>query len=131
MTVSFERLERLTDVPAVRGMTEQHSLVDPYDDAHTIVGLRVVVSRDQLAAAVEMGGHSTLGTERHPDEWTIAEIRYFAEFQIIEMSGLELQRGAEAMAQMAEPDFYCRPTHEIVLAVYRAVDRAYPKAVRV
>ncbi|MGW3408090.1 hypothetical protein [Streptomyces sp. NPDC000888] len=124
MTIS---LEHLSDVPAVRGMTEQHSLVDPYDEPHAIVGLRVVVSRDHLAAAVEMGGHNTIGTERHPDEWTVAEIRYFAEFQIIEMSGLELQQGAEAMAQMAEPDFYDRPTHALVLAVYRAVDRAYPK----
>lgn len=124
MTIS---LEHLTDVPAVRGMTEQHSLVDPYDEPHAIVGLRVVVSRDHLAAAVEMGGHNMIGTERHPDEWTVAEIRYFAEFQIIEMSGLELQQGAEAMAQMAEPDFYDRATHALVLAVYRAVDRAYPK----
>jgi len=129
MTVSLKRLERLTDVPAVRGMTEQHSLVDPYDEPHAVVGLRVVVSRDHLAAAVETGGHSIAGTGRHPDEWTIAEIRYFAEFQIIEMSGLEIQRGAEGMAQMAEPGFHDRTLHALALAVYRAVDRAYPKAV--
>lgn len=122
MTVS---LEHLTDVPAVRGMTEQHSLVDPYDEPHAVIGLRIVVTRDHLAAGVEMGVN---GDSWHPDELTVAQVRYFAESFIVTESALEIQRGAEAMAQMAEPDFYDRAVHEHVMACYRAVDRAYPKA---
>lgn len=129
MTVS---LEHLTDVPAVRGMTEQHSLVDPYDDPHAVIGLRVVVTRDLLAAAVDMGTNKYYRSgERHPDSLTVAEVRYFAEAYILSESALDLQQGAEAMAAMAEPDFYDRNTHALVLAAYRAVDRAYPKLVKV
>lgn len=125
MTVS---LEHLTDVPAVRGMTEQHSIVDPYDEPHAVLGIRVVVSRDHLAAAVDMGVHKYHSPgERHPDDLTVAEVRYFAESYVLTESALELQTGAEAMAQMAEPDFYDRETHALVVAMYRAVDRAYPK----
>lgn len=119
MTVSMER--------PVRSMLEQHSLVDPYDEAHAKVRIDVVVSRDQLAAAVEMGGHNYYGGYMQPDAWTVEEIRYFAEFNILHMSGLELQQGAEAMAELSDPSYYDRETHAQVLAVYRAVDRAYPK----
>ncbi len=125
MTIS---LEHLTDVPATRGMTEQHSIVDPYDEPHAVVGLRVVVSRDHLAAAVDMGVHKYYRSgERHPDDLTVEEVRYFAECYLLSESALDLQQGAEAMAQMAEPDFYDRETHALVMAMYRAVDRAYPK----
>lgn len=125
MTIS---LEHLTDVPSTRGTTEQHSIVDPYDEPHAVVGLRVVVSRDHLAAAVDMGVHKHYAPgERHPDDLTVAEVRYFAECYLLSESALDLQQGAEAMAQMAEPDFYDRPTHALVMAMYRAVDRAYPK----
>ncbi|MBD9730207.1 hypothetical protein PV755_46670 [Streptomyces caniscabiei] len=120
------QLERLLDVPAASGLG-QHSLVDPYDEPHAVLGIRVVVSRDHLAAAVEMSGQDMCRNGRHPDEWTVDEIRYYAEFNVISMSAQELQQGAEAMAQMAEPDYYDRDTHAFVLAVYRAVDRAYPK----
>ena len=123
MTIS---LEHLTNVPAVRGMTEQHSLVDPYDEPHAVLGIRVVVSRDHLAAAVDMGLNRYYGDGRHPDALTVAEIRYFAEAFVLSESALALQQGAAAMAQMAEPAFYDRPTHELVMAMYRAVDRAFP-----
>jgi hypothetical protein len=119
-------LERLIEVPASTGHG-QHSLVDPYDEPHAILGIRVIVSRDHLAAAVELAGHNMWGSERHPDEWTVDEVRYLAEFNLLHMSALELQQGAEGMAQMASPDFYDPEAHEVVLAVYRAVDRAYPK----
>lgn len=121
MTVSLER--------PVRSMLEQHCMVDPYDEPHAKVRIDVVVSRDQLAAAVEIGGHNYYGTAMCPDDWTVEEIRYFAEFNILCMGSLELQQGAEALAEIADPSYYDRVTRGQVLAVYRAVDRAYPKAV--
>lgn len=128
MTVS---LERLTDVPAVRGMTEQHSVVDPYDEPHAIIGIRVVVSRDHLAAAVEMGVHRHYRRgERSLDDLTTEEVRYFAEAFLLSEGVLEMQQAAEGMAEMADPGFYDPEVHQMVLAVYRAVDRAFPKAVK-
>lgn len=124
MTVS---LEHLTDVPAVHGMTEQHSLVDPYDEPHTIIGIRVVVSRDHLAAAVDMGVHKYYGDGRSADALTVEEIRYFAQAYVLSESALGLQQGAEAMAQLVLEDFHEEETREQIRAAYRAVDRAYPK----
>ncbi|WP_331448012.1 hypothetical protein [Streptomyces xanthochromogenes] len=121
MTFSLER--------PVRSMLDQHTMVDPYDEPHAKVRIDVLVSRDQLAAAVEMGGHNYYGGEMQPDAWTVEEIRYFAEFNILHMGGLELQQGAEGLAEIADPGYYDRATRARVLAVYRAVDRAYPKAV--
>lgn len=125
MTVS---LEHLSDVPAVRSMVEQHSIVDPYDEPHAVIDIRVVVSRDHLAAAVEMGVHRLYARgERNLDDLTTEEVRYFAESYVLTESALEMQQAAEGMAQMADPGFYDPEAHQMVLAVYRAVDRAFPK----
>lgn len=123
MTIS---LERLIETPAVSGRG-QHSLVDPYDEPHAVIGIRVVVSRDHLAAAVDMGLNRYHGDGRRADSLTVEEIRYFAEAYILSESALGLQQGAEAMAAMAAPDFYDRFAHESTMAAYRAVDRAFPR----
>ena len=127
MTVS---LEHLTDVPAVRGMKEQHTMVDPYEEPHAVVGLRVVVSRDHIAAAVDMGVHKFYGDGRTADDLTVAEIRYFVECYVLSESALGLQQGAEAMAQLLVEDFHEDVTREQIRACYRAADRAYPKALK-
>lgn len=108
---------------------QQHSMVDPCDEPHTTMTVRVTVSRDHLAAAVEFGASNYYGHRPDPDRWTVAEIRYFAEFQILAMGLLELQLGAESMADKAAPDCADPEVRAYILAVYRAVDRAYPKAV--
>lgn len=126
MTVSMERPLVVSDTPAVKA----HLLADPYDEPQTTLEIRAIVSRDQIAAAVDLSLHSYYGGEVHPDKWTVAEIRYHAEFQILYGGARDLQQGAEAMADMAAPGFYCQPTHEHVLAVYRAVDRAYPSVAK-
>ncbi|MER7174597.1 hypothetical protein [Streptomyces mesophilus] len=114
--------------PVESPMHTQHLLADPYDKPLLTVKFRAVVSRDQLAAAVDLGLSTYNGGDRHPDTWTVAEVRYHAESQILAGSGRELQEGAEAMAEMARPDFYDPWTRERVQAVYRAVDRAFPGA---
>ncbi|MGQ4343694.1 hypothetical protein [Streptomyces sp. SAS_275] len=127
MTVS---LDHATGVPAVRSMVEQHSVVDPYDEPHTVIGLRVIVSRDHLAAAVDMGVHRHYGPGyRSADELTVEEVRYFAESFLMSESVLELQQAAEAMAQLALEDFHEDVTREHIQACYRAADRAFPKTV--
>lgn len=123
MTIS---LERLIDVPAASGRG-QHSIVDPYDEPHTVVALRVVVSRDHLAAALEDAATGHFGALTDPDRWTVDEIRYLVEHRMLCMSALELQQGAEAMADMASPDTADTSVQGYIHGVYRAVDRAYLK----
>lgn len=123
MTIS---LDRLIEAPAVSGRG-QHSLVDPYDEPHTVLGLRVVVSRDQLAAALEDAATGYFGTLTNPDEWTVDQIRWLVEHRLLAMSALELQQGAEAMADMASPDAGDVSLQWYIHGVYRAVDRAFPR----
>lgn len=123
MTIS---LDRPIETPAASGRG-QHTIVDPYDEPHTVVALRVVVSRDHLAAALEDAATGHFGALTDPDGWTVDQIRYFVEHRLLVMSALELQRGAEAMADMAGPDAGDVSVQWYIRGVYRAVDRAYPK----
>lgn len=126
MTISLERLERLPDLPAVSG-PGQHSMVDPYDEPHTVLGFRVVVSRDHLAAALEDAAIGYFGELTDPDAWTVDMIRYLVEHRLLCMSALELQQGAESIAFLAGPDADDVSMRGYLRGVYRAVDRAYPK----
>lgn len=122
MTISLER-----SLLANRSMVEPYSLVDAYDEPHTVVSLRLLVTRDQLAAAVQLGAGDFYGGERHPDELTVDETRTLARMNLASMSSLELQQAAEAVAAMAESSRAMPEDRAIAQAVYRAVDRAFPK----
>ncbi|MFJ6846419.1 hypothetical protein ACIQRE_27570 [Streptomyces griseoluteus] len=110
-----------------RSMVEPYSVVDPRDEPHTDITVRVRVSRDQLAAAVEQG-IQYYGTERHPSEWTDEEVRAFAAMNLIALDELELQQNAESMARIADGPHPCPVERGRVLAVYAAVDRVFLKA---
>lgn len=119
-------LERLIEVPAVSA-PGQHSLVDPYDKPYAVIGLRVVVSRDHVAAAVDMGVHKYYGDGRSADSLTVDEIRYHTAALVLSEDALGLQRAGEAMAQLAVEDFHEAETRAHIRACYRAADRAYPQ----
>lgn len=123
MTISLEGPEYYVAAQTV----QRHSMVDPYDEPHTTIALNVLVSRDHLAAAVGAGGVNYYGGEREPDEWTVAEVRYFAESNLLTMNALELQQDSEMMARMATPAHRDPDERAFAFAVYRAVDRAFPK----
>ncbi|NED31974.1 hypothetical protein [Streptomyces sp. SID8499] len=118
MTVSLER-------PAVP-VDEMPDLVEPYDEPHAVVTLQVRVSRDQLAAAVEMSASHGWGIT-DPDTLTVEQTRYFAVHNLVCMSALELEQGARAMAFLAGPDADDVSQQDYVRGIYRAVDRAFPK----
>ncbi|AWT42823.1 MULTISPECIES: hypothetical protein [Streptomyces] len=119
MTISLER----PAVPVV-GVT---NLVEPYDEQHAVVTVQMVVSRDQLAAAVEDAATKAYGIQ-DPDELSVEEVRSLAAFSLAWMSALELEQGAQSMAHMAGPDADDVSLQWYIHAVYRAVDRAFPKA---
>ncbi len=119
MTISLER-------PAVPVGGVQ-DLVEPYAERHAVVEVRLAVTRDQLAAAVEMGASHTYGIQ-DPDRLTVEEVREFAALNLAAMSALELEQGAQAMVSMAGPDADDVSLQWYVRGVYRAVDRAFPSA---
>ncbi|MFF7521306.1 hypothetical protein [Streptomyces pseudovenezuelae] len=124
--MTLMELEQLIDVPAVSA-PGQHCLVDPYDEPHAVLGIRVVVSRDHVAAAVDMAVHKHYGDGRSADRLTVDEIRYHTAALVLSEDALGLQQAGEAMAQLAVEDFHEDETRAHIQACYRAADRAYPR----
>jgi len=124
--MTMVELERLIDVPAVSA-PGQHCLVDPYDEPHAVISIRCVVSRDHVAAAVDMAIGQHYGDGRSADVLTVDEIRWLTAAFVLSESTLGMQQAAEAMASLAVEDFHEEVTREHIRACYRAADRAYPK----
>ena len=118
MTISLER-------PAVP-LDDVQDMAERNDERHTVVTVRLAVSRDQLAAAVEDAATKAYGIQ-DPDTLAVEEIRSLAAFSLAWMSALELEQGARGMAEMAAPDYYDTSMQWYIHAVYRAVDRAFPR----
>lgn len=123
MTISLER-----PVTPQAQTTPHYSVVDPYEQPHAVVEVRIEVTRDPLAAALEMGATGYYGRLSQPDDWPVEEIRAFVQMNLVTMSSLELQQGAESMAFMAGPATDDLSTQWYIQGVYRAVDRAFPLA---
>lgn len=119
MTISLER-------PAVPAGDVQ-DMVEPYDEPHTVVTLQLAVSRHQLAAALEDAAVGFQGELTNPDEWPVEQIRDWVSFNLAHMSALQLEQGAQSMAEMAAPDYYDTSLQWYIHGIYRAVDRAFPK----
>lgn len=103
-------------------------VVDGNDSPHAVITTRAVLSRDQLAALVEMGGSSFEAWSRHPDEWSAELVRAFAESYLVSCDTLTIQCRAESIAELAEHGDPRDPAVQpLMQAVYRAVDRAYPE----
>lgn len=115
MTISVER-----------AAVEPLSMVDAYDVPHAVVTVQVVVTRDQLAAAVQLGAGDFYGGERHPDELTVDEVWTLVRMNLACMSALELQQAAEGVYMMAESSRAVPEDRAYARAAYRAVDRAFP-----
>ncbi|TGB09788.1 hypothetical protein [Streptomyces sp. MZ04] len=103
-------------------------VAEPCDGPHATLTMQAVVSRDQLAALVEMGGSSFEAWSRHPDEWPVELVRAFAESYMVSCDTLTIQMRAESIARLAEDGDPSDPSVQpLMQAVYRAVDRAYPQ----
>lgn len=118
MTISLER-----PVLPADGVQD---MVEPYDERHTVVTVRLAVSRDQLAAAVEDAATKAYGIQ-DPDALSVEEVRSLAAFSLAWMSALELEQGARSMALLAGPDADDLSVQWYIHGIYRAVDRAFPK----
>jgi len=113
--------------PAALPPAATTTMVDAYDEPHVTLTLRVTVTRDQLAGALDFATTTARGEEGHPDTWTVEQIRNWTEGSIALMDCLELQQSGEAMATLAAgPVDGDGSLMELVQALYRAIDRAYP-----
>lgn len=121
MTISLER-----PVSPQQQVTPHYSVVDPYERPHAVVEVRIEVTRDQLAAALESGATGYYGGAVNADALPVEEVRAFVQMNLATMSSLELQRDAEMLAEMAAEGFYDAAARDYVRAIYRAVDRTFP-----
>lgn len=120
MTASMKQ----SGAPAALPPSATTTMVDAYDEPHVTLTLRVTVTRDQLAGALDF---AAAGSKQSPDSWTTEQIRNWTESSIALMDCLELQQAGEGMAALAfGPIDGDASLVEPARAVYRAVDRAYP-----
>ncbi|MEV5441418.1 hypothetical protein AB0N23_02540 [Streptomyces sp. NPDC052644] len=88
------------------------------DDIRAVVTVRVAVTRDVLAVALDDAG----GWDKHPDEWSVPYIREAVSWSLTHQDFGDLERAAERI-----PDLVDDPeVGERIRSVYRAVDRAFP-----
>lgn len=105
-----------------RVVCNELELTDSGSDRVAVLTLRTAVDRDMLALAADK---STLGDDADPDEWTIEFTREAAEYELAMTGAYEIWRDSHLIASMID-DPQVGPR---VRAIYRAIDRAYPKAV--
>jgi hypothetical protein len=100
--------------------TDVFGATDPSENVHAVVTLQVAMTRDMLAAALDLAAGNC---EEHPDTWTVEYIRESVELQLTYENFLHLERSAQKYEEWGDIDESIKP---FIQAVYRAVDRAYP-----
>lgn len=112
---------------AIPPSTVQH-LEDAWAEGHrAVVTLRVALSRDHLAAALDLSTEGNEVRERDMDNWSVQFIREQTEMNVHLASAMELDEGAEAMRELLDPNGPDTSSLPLTEAVYRAIDRAYPE----
>lgn len=93
---------------------------DAVDDVVAVVAVKVAMTRDMLAVALDLAGAGRY--DENPDAWTVEWIRESVEIQLCIEGPFTIQQDAATFADMAlDPSVGDR-----VRAEYRAIDRAYP-----
>lgn len=100
--------------------TEIFGCTDPDEDVRAVVTVRVAMTRDMLATALDL---ATGNCEEHPDSWSVEYIRESVELQLTYENFIELEQTSQGYGEWGEIDLSIKPYMQ---AVYRAVDRAYP-----
>lgn len=107
--------------PAPIPSTTVFGCTDPGEDVRAVVTVQVAMTRDMLATALDLAAGNC---EEHPDSWSVEYIRESVELQLTYENFIELERTARGIAEWEGIDESIKPYMQ---AVYRAVDRAYPK----
>ncbi|MFE3580547.1 hypothetical protein [Streptomyces vinaceus] len=101
--------------------TDVFGATDPGEDVRAVVTVQVAMTRDMLATALDLAAGNC---EEHPDTWSVQYIRESVELQLTYENFIQLERSARGYEEWADIDESVKP---YIQAVYRAIDRAYPK----
>ncbi|MFI1449082.1 hypothetical protein [Streptomyces virginiae] len=105
--------------PAPTPATEIFGATDPGEVVHAVVTVQVAMTRDTLAAALDL---ATANAEEWPDDWSVPYIRESVELQLTYENALRLEQDG---ARYATREFLDESVLPYIEAIYRAVDRAY------
>jgi hypothetical protein len=108
--------------PAPTPPTDIFGATDLGEDVHAVVTVRVAMTRDMLATALDLAAGNC---EEHPDTWSVEYIRESVELQLTFENFTALDCQSRGYAEWGDIDESVKP---YIQAVYRAIDRAYPKA---
>ncbi|MFJ7207489.1 hypothetical protein ACIQWR_28610 [Streptomyces sp. NPDC098789] len=125
MTILYTQRDGTQDLrptyPTPTPPTDIFGATDPGEDVHAVITLQVAMTRDMLAAALDLAAGNC---EESPDSWSVEFIRESIELQMTYENFLHLERSAQGYAEWGDIDDSIKP---FIQAAYRAVDRAYPK----
>jgi hypothetical protein len=93
-------------------------------DVRAVVTVQVAFTRDMLAVALEDA--AGLNYDEHPDSWTVEYIRESVELYVGQSGYMRLLENENVLVDFLEYE-PAGPCRDRVQAVYRAIDRAYPK----
>lgn len=89
------------------------------EEVRAVVTLKVAMTRDMLAAALDLACGAN---EEDPDSWDVPYIRQSVELSLAMESPFTIQRDGEGFADLLDDE----SIREHIQAEYRAIDRAYP-----
>jgi hypothetical protein len=114
----------LAPMPAPTPPSDPMGATEPGNDVHALITVRVALTRDMLAVALEDA--AALNYDEHPDSWSISYIRESVELYVAQTGYLRLLESENLLSDFleTEPPGEARDRAQ---AVYRAVDRAYPR----
>lgn len=106
-------------LPEPTPATDVFGATDPSDDpVHAVVTVQLAMTRDALAAALDM---ATANAEENPDTWTVPYIRESVELMLANESWMRAHRDGMQYPRLVDDASVGR----YIRAIYRAVDRAY------
>ncbi|MGW7440599.1 hypothetical protein [Streptomyces sp. NPDC054849] len=111
-------------LPEPTPATDVFGATDPSDDpVYAVVTVQIAMSRDMLAAALDM---ATANAEENPDTWSVEYVRESVELMLANESWVRAERDGRKYPRLIEDS----SVGAYIRAIYRAVDRAYTGGTR-
>ncbi|WP_413753057.1 hypothetical protein NRF20_20750 [Streptomyces sp. R-74717] len=107
-----------TPTDYVFGVSDPDDIL-PGEDVRAVVTLKVAMTRDMLAIALDLACGAS---GENPDTWDVAYIRQSVELSLSMESPFTIQHDAETHAELLDDP----SIGDYIRAEYRAIDRAYP-----
>lgn len=115
-------------VPPAWPSTTVTGTLEPGAQPHSVITLRVAVTRDTLAAVLDMAVHQNVGVEvkEDLDAWPVEDIHATVQMLLSVDGHWEYEKGAHAMYESLH-GLDDGSMVDYAQEIYRTVDRAYPE----